>query len=95
MLKEWILMESDYWKCVALYLADCHAANYSIAEVKGTAKYQRQRIVTIMRKAQKLLKEECSAPSGYTWLRGLDEVALRLEKNVAALESLYPHVKED
>lgn len=46
--------ECEFCKEVACYLADCHAANLTIAELKRTSKYERGRLASIMRKCSLL-----------------------------------------
>lgn len=41
-------MEIDYWRSVAVYLADCHAATAYEYEPKSTSKARRNRMISIM-----------------------------------------------
>lgn len=86
--------ECEFWKEVACYLADCHAANTSIAELKRTSKYERGRLAEIMRKARSFLKkEEC--PPRYSVRRTLDDVVKRLDENINFLEERFPEAKKE
>ena len=46
--------EEEHWRKVALYLADCHAANLE-GLPKSTSKYQRERMRHICEKALHML----------------------------------------
>ena len=50
--------EVAYWKHVAAYLAECHAANLHEAEHKSCSKYRRKRFQSIMNKAASFLTKE-------------------------------------
>lgn len=91
---EELKQECEFWKEVACYLADCHAANLTIAELKRTSKYERGRLAAIMRKARSFLKkEEC--PPRYSVRRTLDDVVKRLDEGVAVIEEKFPGATEE
>lgn len=85
--------EVIYWQRVAVYLADCHAANCSIAELKKTSKFERGRLVAIMRRARRMIQEEFNALSMHG-CSDLNDVANRLQYGIDIVESKYPETKE-
>lgn len=58
--------DRDYWRAVAIYLADCHAANIDEALLSRTSKWTRQRFAEIMKKASRYLRKAERAP-GYSY----------------------------
>ena len=71
--------EEEHWRKVALYLADCHAANLE-GLPKSTSKYQRERMKEICRKSLYMLAN--SLPEG---VRQSDMLSVqeRLRRNIA------------
>lgn len=86
------MSEVQYWKMVAIYLADCHGANSHIVDLKRTARYERSRLVSIMRKCRSWLLKTAPAPSNH--FRNAETVAKDLGKIIASLEEHHPEVKE-
>jgi len=84
--------EAKYWKTVAVYLAQCHAANSHIVDLKRTAKYERSRLVSIMRKCKDWLLKAAPAPSSH--FHNAETVATDIGKIIASLETHHPEVKE-
>lgn len=64
--------EAERWMRIALWLADCHAANLSIAELASCSKTQRKRLKSIMLRAARMLKGDEMPP---TWADNEDEQA--------------------
>ena len=73
--------EVTRWKRIAFWLADCHAANLHIAELKSCSKSERRRLKNIMTKAQGYLegKESPKQPPHGDLDRHLHDVMNRLE----------------
>jgi len=44
------------WKCIAAYLASCHAANLHIAQLTRTSRHERERLRVIMTRAADMLE---------------------------------------
>lgn len=85
--------EAKYWKTVAVYLAQCHSANASIVDLRSTSKYQRNRLVSIMRKCKNWLLKDAPAPSSH--FHNVENVAADIGKIIASLETHHPEVKEE
>lgn len=85
--------EAKYWKTVAVYLAQCHSANASIVDLRSTSKYQRNRLVSIMRKCRGWLLKTIPAPSSH--FHNTETVATDIGKIIASLETHHPEVKEE
>ena len=77
------LNEIEHWKQIAIYLADCHSANITIADLKSCSKYQKRRLQSIMETSAKLLSGK-KAPwnmANKTTQESLDLVINRLERD--------------
>ncbi len=90
------MSEAQYWKTVAVYLAQCHSGNASIVDLKSTSKYQRNRLVSIMRKCKDWLLKAAPAPSSHFHDRpkSAENVAANIGKIIESLETHHPEVKE-
>ena len=65
------MSDAEFWKSVALYLADCHAATATHdGALKSTSKSRRERFASICAKALAFVERK---DTPYT--RGLDEEA--------------------
>lgn len=84
--------ETRYWKTVAVYLAQCHSGNASIVDLKSTSRYQRKRLVSIMRKCRGWLLKTIPAPSSH--FHHADTVAEDIGKIIISMETHHPEVKE-
>ncbi len=84
--------EAQYWKTVAVYLAQCHSGNASIVDLRSTSKYQRKRLVSIMRKCKGWLLKTIPAPSSH--LHNVDTTAQNITDTIAWLEVHHSEVKE-
>lgn len=85
--------EAKYWKDVAVYLAQCHNGNARIVDLKSTSKYQKRRLVSIIRKAAAWLLKKAPAPSSYFYTP--EKVGKTMEATVFSLEAHHPETKED
>ena len=54
--------ELERWIRIALWLADCHAANLSEAELSSCSKTRRKRFKNIMLRAARMLKSDEMPP---------------------------------
>ncbi len=88
------ISEAKYWKTVVVYLAQCHSANASIVDLKSTSRYQRKRLVSIMRKCKGWLCKTDPAPSSYVY-DNAENVATDIGKIIASLETHHPEVKKE
>lgn len=84
--------EAQYWKTVAVYLAQCHGGNASIVDLKSTSKYQRSRLTSIMRKCRDWLLKAAPAPSSH--FHNAETVATDISKIIILLETDHPDIKE-
>lgn len=76
--------EAAYWKSVAIFLADCHAATAQTdALVKRTPLSELRRQRSIVTKAAAFLREQ-DTPS--SWQSGLEWVAERCDRAAEACE---------
>jgi len=50
--------EVKRWKGVARWMADCHAANLSIAQLSRTSKHEKGRLKSIMEKCARFIRGE-------------------------------------
>ena len=79
--------EADQWKRVAIYLADCHAANLHIAELKKTSRAEKERLKLIMETAATMLKGDVSSVRTYTEPdKDLRDVIERLEDHAKRIK---------
>ena len=88
--------ELAQWKAVALYLADCHAANLDIAMRKSCSKNERGRLTAIARKCKEQINRERLAPNMYrtsTGGRWEKEVSNRLQEGIEEIEDKFPEPK--
>lgn len=75
----------DVWKAIALYLADCHAANAGYdALLSSVSKSRRKRYADICKTAADLLEWKGTVPQANN--RTLEMVVARLRKNVEECE---------
>jgi hypothetical protein len=77
--------EVKFWRAMALYLADCHAANAeSIGDLKSTSKYNRKRLQEICKTCASLITDGSSdARLSHYWHN--DGVAERVADRCARL----------
>lgn len=80
------MTEAEYWRRVAFYLADCHAANGYDATLKSCSKARRNRFASIMKNTLRYLKFGEQPPQYDTSKeRGIVE---RLERQIADIEKV-------
>lgn len=84
--------EAQYWKTVAVYLARCHSDNASIVDLKSTSRYQRNRLVSIMRRCRGWLRKEIPLPPSH--FHNAETVATDIGKIIESLETHHPEVKK-
>lgn len=84
------LNESIYWKRIAIYLAEYHAANLGIAELKSCPKYQKERLRNIMDHAADFLdgKKFPHRIGNYTTEENLERVITRCKKNAKEIDKI-------
>ncbi len=86
--------EAQYWKTIAVYLAQCHSGNASIVDLRSTSRYQRKRLVSIMRKCKGWLLKADPMLSR-TFHNNAETVATDIGKIIESLETHHPEVKEE
>jgi len=71
------MIEAEYWRSVACYLADCHVATaWSVHDLASSSKFEKVRQQRIVATAKALLKKE---PTGKRLERSVDDVLARLD----------------
>ena len=75
--------ETIDWRALAIYLADCHAANLELALRKNCSKGERKRLFAIMKASKQMLLGEISPRTSYMREDGmLNDVVNRLSRYV-------------
>lgn len=87
------MVELD-WKAIAIYLADCHAANLELALHKKIPKSERRRLILIMETSQALLAGTQQPRGSFSLNPGmLVSVIDRLSHAITIIKQHFPEVK--